>query len=84
MKALMESDTGTIRQWDDLFYEAFALRDFHHMNVNYTDNGVEVEQIGENDCAKAIVQAHAAVVCYFVEIVSLFYFLLLLVNLSHE
>lgn len=67
MKALIESDTGTIRQWDDLFYEAFALRDFHHMNVNYTDNGVEVEQIGENDCAKAIVQAHAAVVSLFIE-----------------
>ena len=67
MKALMDSDDGVIRQWDDLFREAFALRDFHRMNVNYTDNGVEVEQIGDNDCAVAIAQAHAAVVSLFIE-----------------
>lgn len=67
MKALMDSDAGVIRQWDDLFREAFALSDFHHMDANYTDEGVEVEQIGDNDCAVAIVKAHAAVVSLFIE-----------------
>jgi hypothetical protein len=67
MKALMDSDAEVIRQWDDLFREAFALRDFHHMNVKYNEDGVEVEQVGDNDCAVAIVQAHAAVVSLFIE-----------------
>lgn len=67
MKALMDSDDGVIRQWDDLFREAFALRDFHHMDVKYNKNGVEVEQVGDNDCAVAIAKAHAAVVSKFIE-----------------
>jgi hypothetical protein len=32
MKALVESDSGTIRQWDALFREVFEMRDIHHMS----------------------------------------------------
>lgn len=67
MKELVDSDSDVIRQWDDLFQKAFELRDYHDMRVNYTDNGVEVEQDGENDCAVAILQAHAKVVSLFIE-----------------
>jgi len=67
MKALVESDSGVIRQWDDLFREVFEMRDLHHMKVNYTANGVEVEHDGDNDCAVLLVQAHARVLSLFVE-----------------
>jgi hypothetical protein len=67
MKELMDSDSGVIRQWDELFQKAFELRDHHDMNVNYTANGVEVEQNGDNECAVAILQAHAKVVSLFIE-----------------
>jgi len=67
MKDLIDSDSGMIRQWDDLFQKAFELRDYHDMKVNYTENGVEVEQDGDNDCAVAILQAHAKVVSLFIE-----------------
>ena len=67
MKALVESDSGTIRQWDALFRKGFEMRDLHHMEVNYTEHGVTVEQNGDNDCAVSVVQAHARVVSLFVE-----------------
>lgn len=67
MKEIVDSDSDVIRQWDDLFQKAFELRDYHDMRVNYTENGVEVEQDGDNDCAVAILQAHAKVVSLFIE-----------------
>lgn len=67
MKALVESDNGMIRQWDDLFREVFELRHYHHMEVRETEDGIKVEQTGDTECAKALVQAHAKVVSNFIK-----------------
>ena len=68
MKSLVESNNGKIRQWDDLFVKMFELRDYHRMEVRETDDGVKVEQTGDNECAKALVQAHAKVVSNFIKL----------------
>ncbi len=74
MKALMDSEDGIIREWDELFEAAFELRDFHNMTYEIIDDGVRVVQYvvqdvegDERDCARAIIRAHAGVVDKFTQ-----------------
>ena len=69
MSALLESSSGRIRQWDDLFAKVFDLRDSHTMQYHDRDDkmGVDVEQYGINKCAIGLVQAHAEVVSAFID-----------------
>ncbi len=69
MSALLESPSGRIRQWDDLFVKVFDLRDSHTMQYRDRDDkmGVDVEQYGISKCAIGLVQAHAEVVSAFID-----------------
>eukprot|EP00579_Thalassiosira_antarctica_P001223 CAMPEP_0201871694 /NCGR_PEP_ID=MMETSP0902-20130614/4559_1 /ASSEMBLY_ACC=CAM_ASM_000551 /TAXON_ID=420261 /ORGANISM="Thalassiosira antarctica, Strain CCMP982" /LENGTH=210 /DNA_ID=CAMNT_0048397755 /DNA_START=1892 /DNA_END=2524 /DNA_ORIENTATION=+ len=75
MTTLMDSETGGIRLWDDLFERAFALRDNHELMVNNTADGVHVVQkvsdnvvdIDEAECTTELIQEHAEVVSKFVD-----------------
>jgi len=79
MMSLMESGSGRIRGWDDLFVELFDRRDMHALvnvvnttNSDGTARGVSLEQvvtdrgIDDFDCMKALIQSHAEVVSKFV------------------
>ena len=54
MSALLESSSGRIRQWDDLFVKVFDLRDSHTMQYHDRDDkmGVDVEQYGVSKCVE--------------------------------
>lgn len=74
MEVLMEREHGMIRGWDDLFYELFAAREDHPMNVTNKTDGVHVEMnvashvnIDDIPCIKSLIEAHAETVSRFVE-----------------
>ncbi|KAL7540399.1 hypothetical protein ACHAXR_010080 [Thalassiosira sp. AJA248-18] len=75
MTSLMDSESGGIRLWDDLFHNMFELRDFHKLEVTNTTKGVyavqnvakDVEDADEKECTKSLIQAHAELVSLFVE-----------------
>jgi hypothetical protein len=69
MKALVESQNGGIRWWDDLFAKVFEMREYVHLEYEAREDGkgVVVKQRGDNACGTALVQAHAQVVSAFVK-----------------
>ena len=66
MTARLEQGRG-IRLWDPVFQAVFDNFEHLTMKVTNTTNGVDVTELGDNDCSIGLAQAHANIIALFVQ-----------------